>query len=153
MAQPWEQEEPVPGNRVKGELIKVGSSGAGYISPKHHVLIHLFCQNLVTKYKGENNFIMAGNDSFKAEIVPANMRFQELIEQLDTIKRARHHERHKNYPEEHCGVQELIKLGNNMFIPGQKIMMHDAMAQHTVGSVWPDSTEHSEPRYLVRWPV
>lgn len=151
MAQSWEQEEPLRGNRVKGQLIKIGDSGIGYIAPKDHVIIHVFWQNIVRLHPAVDNVIStSGADRFTPYLVPANMQFQELIEQLDTVVRGRHHI--KDYPEEHCGVQELIDMGNGRFLLGQKIMMHDSMARHTPRSLWPGSIDHSEPRHLVRWP-
>lgn len=153
----YEQEEPLPGNRVKGELAKIGSSGAGYVFPEDNVTIHLFCENVVRMYPPVNNLITtSGKDKFTTQHFPANMTFAVLIRQLGCIKRARAHPGHENYPEHLCGIQELIDVGNGRYMLGHKIMLSDPMAQQTADTYWSDSTDTAgqrRPRHIVRWPV
>ena len=156
-----EAEEPLEGNRVKGQLASFPDTNSGYIFPQNNVTIHLFSQNVLTKYPPRNNMITIRNDKFNVQHAPCDMTMEELIIQIDCEKRANYHSPYNRpghgYPRHLIGVQELLEMGGGgRFMLGTKIMLTDCQAKSRLGDLWSDASGNAgqeKPRYLVRLPV
>lgn len=153
-------EEPLEGNRVKGQLATFPDRSAGYIFPRRNVTIHLFKDNVISKYPPVSNIVTTQNDKFNVQHAPCDMTFEELIEQINCRKRANWHPPYNTpghgYPEHLIGVQELLELDRGRFMLGSKIMLTDPQAKSKLGELWSDSAGNAgqgKPRYIVRLPV
>lgn len=160
-----QNEPPLSGNRVKGQLISL-KDGTGVIMPRETAIIHVFTDNLITKHppKPEQpNMIhlpFGAKKTFTAQHVPCNMSLREFILQIDCQKRANTHfpynQPGRGYPEDLIGVQELVDLGEGWFALGEKVCLADAKARMRVGELFGEAQGEAggeKPRYIVRFPV
>lgn len=155
-----EAEQPLAGNRIKGQLPTFPDKSTGYLFPKENVTLHLFAQNVISKYASNNNVITITDDKFNVQHAPCNMTFEELIDRIDCRSRANYHPPYnqpgQGYPEHLIGIQELLELGGGQFMLGSKIMLTDPRVKSRIGEIWPDtagSAGQHKPRYIVRLPV
>lgn len=154
---------PVEGNRVKGQLATFPNNSAGYIFPRHNITFHMFNQNVLHKYRDRmvnNSFTIDNNDTWTAEHAPCSMTIEELILQLDCVKRANHHPPYnqpgRGYPEAEIGIQELIDCGGGRYMLGSKFTLTDNVRFSRIGDIWPAWTGDAgqvKPPYIVRMPV
>lgn len=174
-----ERAAPYEANRVNGQLPKF-ENGMNYIFPTNNCTLHVFENNIIQKYApntGEGEIKPIGSDlDFQVHTVSCDLTFKELIEKLDTVKRAHAHPywKKKGYPPEHIGFREMLPTGNGTFIIGSGIMLRDYSVeqeeqdrragrvprQHRsldrLETLWPStvgSAGGEKPRYIVRVPT
>ena len=155
-------QEPLQGNRVKGQLLSLDGGKAGVVTFKDNLTIHLFTENVLEKYPPVNNMVSLPpfDHLFSVQHVPCEMTVYEFIEQIDGRKRANkvppYNLHGYGYPDYGIGIQELLEEGNNQFRLGSRIMLTDRDAGEKLGRLWHNSVGNAgqqKPVYIVRLPV
>lgn len=171
---------PLSANRVQGQLPKF-DNGMNYIFPKKNCTLHVFENNIIKKYSphtGEGEIKPVGADlEFQIQTVSCDLTFEELIVELDCVKRANAHEdwqRRGGFPATHIGFREVLPTGHGTFIIGSGITLRDytpeqeaqahrdrqMLPEHRskgkLETLWPSSVGSAggdRPRYIVRVPI